>query len=261
MEYTIICIVALAISGLTLISGFGLGTILMPILAIYFPLQIAIAATAIVHMLTNIFNLVLVGKNANWGVVLRFTLIAAIAAIVGAMLLSTFSSLEPIAHYQIGSQTHNVTVIKIIIAILILGFAMLDLIPRLEKLSFDRKYLPLGGLLSGFFGGLSGFQGALRSAFLIKSGLSKEQFIGTGIVSAVIIDLSRLIVYGITFYKSNFDLLGQGMWRVVLVATISAFFGAFIGSRLIKKVTLKSVQIIVGILLILIGIGLGIGLV
>jgi uncharacterized protein len=261
MEYIIICIVALAISGLTLISGFGLGTILMPVFAIYFPLQVAIAATAIVHMLTNVFSLILVGKNANWSVVLRFTLIAAIAAIIGAMLLGVFSSLEPVAHYQIGSQIHNVTVIKIIIAILILGFAMFDLIPRLEKLTFDRKYLPLGGLLSGFFGGLSGFQGALRSAFLIKSGLSKEQFIGTGVVSAVIIDLSRLIVYGITFYKSNFDMLGQRIWGLVLAATISAFLGAFIGSRLIKKVTLKAVQITVGILLIFIGIGLGIGLI
>lgn len=261
MEYVIICIVAIAISGLTLISGFGLGTILMPVFAIYFPLQMAIAMTAIVHMLTNVFNLILVGKNANWGVVLRFALIAAIAAIVGAMLFSVFSSLEPIAHYQIDDQTHNVTVIKIIIAILILSFAMFDLIPKLEKLSFDRKYLPLGGLLSGFFGGLSGFQGALRSAFLIKSGLSKEQFIGTGVVSAVIIDLSRLIVYGINFYKSNFDIISQGTWKAVLAATISAFIGAFIGSRLIKKVTLKSVQIIVGIFLILIGIGLGAGLV
>ena len=63
------------------------------------------------------------------------------------------------------------------------------------------KYIPLGGALSGFFGGLSGQQGALRSAFLIRTGLNKETFIGTSVVSAVVVDVSRLIVYGVTFFR------------------------------------------------------------
>jgi acyl-CoA reductase-like NAD-dependent aldehyde dehydrogenase len=42
-------------------------------------------------------------------------------------------------------------------------------------------YLPVGGLLSGFFGGLSGHQGALRSVFLLRAGLTKESFIATGV--------------------------------------------------------------------------------
>ena len=33
---------------------------------------------------------------------------------------------------------------------------------------------------SGFFGGLSGMQGALRSAFLARAGLSKEAFVASG---------------------------------------------------------------------------------
>ncbi len=38
--------------------------------------------------------------------------------------------------------------------------------------------------MTGFFGGLSGMQGAMRSAFLAKSGLGKEAFIATGAVIA-----------------------------------------------------------------------------
>lgn len=260
MEYVVICFVALIVSGLTLFSGFGIGTLLMPAFAIFFPLQIAIAATAIVHLANNIFKVFLVGKNADWGVVFRFALTASIAAIGGAMLLGLFSSMNPIATYQLGSKTFEITIIKLVIAILIIGFAMFDVIPRLENLSFNQKYLPLGGLLSGFFGGLSGLQGALRSAFLIRSGLTKEQFIGTGVVSAVIVDLSRLLVYGITFYSAKFIQIKQEIWWLVLFATISAFIGSFIGSRLIKKVTLKAIQIIVGIMLVLLGLALGIGL-
>ena len=50
MEYVVIVIVALCVSMLTLFSGFGLGTLLMPALAIFFPVPVAIAATAIVHL-------------------------------------------------------------------------------------------------------------------------------------------------------------------------------------------------------------------
>ena len=68
-------------------------------------------------------------------------------------------------------------------------FALLELVPSLEaRIKFDKKYLPLGGALSGFFGGISGHQGALRSAVLLKCGLEKEAFIATGVVCAVVVD-------------------------------------------------------------------------
>ena len=81
-------------------------------------------------------------------------------------------------------------------------FALLDLIPYLSKLEFGKDKLPLGGILSGFFGGLSGHQGALRSAFLIKAGLSKESFIATGIVVSMFIDFTRLSVYASKIKKN-----------------------------------------------------------
>ena len=133
------------------------------------------------------------------------------------------------------------------------------MIPRLSNISFDRKYLFLGGLLSGFFGGLSGNQGALRSAFLIRAGLSKEAFVGTGTVSAVIVDVSRLLVYGVAFYRSKIGEVGN-VWGLVVAATIAAFLGSFLGTRLIKKITLKVMQIIIGIMMIAVGIGMATGL-
>lgn len=56
MEYIIVCIVALLGSGLTLFSGFGLGTILVPVFALFFPIDLAIALTAIVHFLNNLLS-------------------------------------------------------------------------------------------------------------------------------------------------------------------------------------------------------------
>lgn len=262
MEYFIVCFVALITAGLTLFSGFGVGTLLMPVFALFFPLEVAIASTAMVHLANNLFKLGLMGKNAEWKVVVAFAIPAAILAIFGAVLLSYLTDFPPIAQYTLGNRLRTVTMIKIIIAILIIFFALFELLPSLRNLTFDRKYLPLGGAISGFFGGLSGLQGALRSAFLIKIGLSKEAFIGTGIVAAVVVDVSRLATYGVSFFAQDFAvLLRGGGIRLVALATIAAFTGSFVGSRLVEKVTLKSIQETVGVMLVLVALALATGLV
>src|SRR4030042_691717 len=229
MDFIVVCLVALFVSGLTLISGFGLGTLLMPAFALFFPVPVAVVATAVVHLANNLFKVTLVGRRADWSVVVKFALPGAAAAMVGAALLNVFASLPPVFSYQLGGQTHKIAVVELVIGVLIVGFALLDLLPRFNKLAFDRKYLPMGGVLSGFFGGLSGIQGALRSAFLIKAGLGKESFIGTGTVSAAIVDIARLLVYGLNFYTSTIAGL-EDIRGLVLAAMLAAFLGTFIGT-------------------------------
>lgn len=257
MMYWVVCITALLASGLTLFSGFGLGTILMPAFALFFPIEVAIAMTAIVHLANNFFKLILIGKKADKQVLIKFTPTAIIAAFAGAWLLTLMADMPAIASYTIGVREYQVTTVKMVVGLLMIGFAFVELLPRFEKIEFNKKYLPLGGLISGFFGGLSGNQGALRSAFLSKAGLGKEAFIATGVVTAAIVDLTRLSVY-----LSHAAIIGlDANWKLIVAATLTSFGGAFIGSRLIKKITLKTVQIIVGIMLIFIGIFLCVGLI
>jgi len=251
----------MVVSVLALFSGFGLGTVLMPAFALFFPIPVAIAATAVVHLANNVFKIILVGWDADWGVVFRFALTAALAAIAGAWLLGQLSGIPAITSYQIDERIHEVTMVKLVIGILIIGFALFDLVPKLQKLAFDRKYLPLGGILSGFFGGLSGNQGAMRSAFLIKSGLDMKAFVGTNAVCGFTVDIVRLIVYSTTFYTANFDQINGDIWRLVLLAIVFAFIGSFVGSRLVKKVTLRTVQYVVGVMLAVVGVGLATGLI
>jgi uncharacterized membrane protein YfcA len=262
MSYVIICTVALVVSGLTLFSGFGLGTLLMPAFALFFPVEVAVAATAIVHLVNNIFKVILVGRNADLKIVLKFALPAAAAAMLGALALNLLATIPPLAQYTLGGRTCVVTPVKLVIAALILVFAVLEFLPSFERLSFDPKYIPIGGILSGFFGGLSGHQGALRTAFLIRLGLRKEVFIGTMVVSAVVVDVSRLIVYGITFFARDFAILTEGGGiGLVVWGSLAAFLGAFIGSRLLKKITMRAIQSTVGLMLFLLSITLATGLV
>jgi hypothetical protein len=89
--------------------------------------------------------------------------------------------------------------------------------------------------------------------------LGKEAFVGTGTVSAVIVDVSRLLVYGAAFSAAGI-LETDRIGGLVAAATFAAFLGAFLGTRLLKKITLKFVQILVGILLMMVGIGMAAGL-
>lgn len=261
MQIVVVSIAALLVSGLTFFSEFGLSTLLVPVFAVFFPVPVAVAATAAIHLANNLFRLTLVGHAADRGIVLRFAIPGAIAAVFGAALLTVVADLPPLFTYQVAGRTAAVEPVRLVIGVLIVVFALLDLMPGRFRLNLEPKHLYVGGAASGFFGGLSGHQGALRSAFLIKMGLSTEAFVGTSVASAVIVDVARLIVYGVAFYADRLALLQPGIVPLVIAATLSAFAGSFIGSRLIEKVTIAAVQKLVGAMLILLGIGLATGLI
>jgi uncharacterized membrane protein YfcA len=257
MEYVIICLVVFLTSILTIFSGFGLGTILLPVFALFFPIELAVALTGVVHFFNNVFKLFLVGKNANKAVLLNFGIPAVIAAIIGAYVLVNITDIKPLYTYTFLTGTFEITVVKLVIAILLINFAIIELTPVFNDFKFEKKHMALGGALSGFFGGLSGHQGALRSAFLINSGLTKETFIGTTVVISSVVDFSRLSVYATRFFESG---LNENK-LLILCATLSAIVGAIIGNQLLKKITLKFIQKLIAFLLILISLALGFGIV
>lgn len=252
MEIFVISIAALFASGLTLFSGFGLGTLLMPVVAIFFPVEIAIAITAMVHLANNVFKVALLGKKANRSVLLSFGIPAVACAFFGALVLGWLSAIPPIFEYAAFGNQIQVSPLKLVVGILILTFVTLELSPGFSSVALDKKYLPYGGVISGFFGGLSGHQGAFRSMFLLKAGLNKEEFVATGVMLAVMVDISRMLIYG-------WEMTGQHrvvQWPLVIAASVSAFIGAYFGSKLLQKITIRSIRIVVSILLIAVSLGL-----
>lgn len=222
---------------------------------IFFPVDLAIALTGVVHFCNNLFKIILVGRNANWPVVLRFGVPAVIAAVAGAWLLLHIPDARPLFSYDMMGRHFEVYPVKFVISILLIIFALMDLIPFFNNLEIHKSHLPIGGALSGFFGGLSGHQGALRSAFLIKAGLDKQAFIGTAVVVSTFVDFTRLSVYAGRFLGSD---LTDNL-TLVSAAVLSAIAGAYLGNKLLKKVTLRFLQVTVGTLLLLLSIALALG--
>jgi hypothetical protein len=234
----------------------------MPAFALFFPVEVAVVATAVVHGANNIFKIGVVGKRADKKLVIRFGVPAIIAAFAGAAALGYVSDFREIARYSIGSQTAVVTPIKLIMGLLMLVFALLELLPRLRELKFERKHLVMGGILSGFFGGFSGHQGALRSAFLAKVGISTSAFVGTNAVIGFMVDMARITTYAGLFLLARATIpIGPDQWPLILSGITAAFAGVLIGKRWMHKVTMSVIQTVTGILLFIIAMALGAGII
>ena len=152
MDVLILCITVFFTAVLTFFSGFGLGTILAPVFAIFFPVDIAIALTGVVHFSNNLFKIALVGKNTDKAVLLRFGIPAILASFIGAWLLLKITVLPSIFQYQIWGKEFEITPVKLTIAILLIIFSIIEIAPSVQKIQFNRNKLVVGGILSGFFG-------------------------------------------------------------------------------------------------------------
>ena len=258
MDFILIAFFALLGSMLTFFSGFGLGTILTPIFILFFPVDISIALTAIVHLLNNCFKLLIIGRHINLKVALYFGGAGLISALAGAKVLSLFTNKNILYSYTLGQKTIDVPLLHFIIGFLFIVFSILEVIPNgKQKLAIKNSALVFGGSISGFFGGLSGHQGALRSIFLLKYGLTKESFIATGVIVACCIDISRISIYSTQFYNN----INLNVLPLLATAIASAFFGAILGKKFLKKVTLKSMNILVGVLISTMGLLMVLGLI
>jgi uncharacterized membrane protein YfcA len=257
MMEILIGVSAFLFSLLTFYSGFGLGTVLLPLFSIYFALPIAVLLTALVHFCNNLFKLILVYKSTHLNTFLKFLVFAVPAGILGAYILNLTNLRFVICSFEIIGKICYIKPLNLAIGSLMLVFGVWELVPRLAALSLPPKWLPLGALLSGFFGGLSGHQGAFRSVVLRRSGLSKEAFIATGVAIACVIDMVR-----IPFYWPQADVLNNVNWISHFVAALTgALLGAFVGNRWLKKTSLHVLHWVLGCTLSVFGILYALGII
>ncbi len=252
-----IAITSFAASLLTFFSGFGLGTLLMPVFALFFPLELAVALTGVVHLFRGIFKLMLVWKYVDWPIIRKFGIASIAGALAGAAALTQLSILPAHWTYAIGPYAFTTTPLKVLMALLIFSFGLFESLPRFQTIRIPASYLPFGGLLSGFFGGLSGHQGALRSLFLLRTRLSAPAYIATGAVIASLIDISRITVYFTHFTTAAL----QTQLPLLTLSIASAGLGIYIGSKAMKSVKLQTINTLIFILITAIAIGLMLGII
>ena len=88
-------------------------------------------------------------------------------------------------------------------AMLLIFFALFNIIPSLKTIRFGKNKFANWWFTKWIFRRAFRPPGALRSAFLIKSGLSKEAFIASAAVLSVLVDITRLSVYAYAIFTNR----------------------------------------------------------
>lgn len=228
----VLCLAAFISAALTLMSGFGLGTILTPVFLIFYDVKIAILIVAVVHLSNNLLKLSLFRSHISVDILKRFGALTLIGAFIGAFFQGKMDS----------------SAVKILLGASLIFLGLKEAIGLGEKFRLPKKIDFIGGFLSGLLGGFVGNQGAIRSAYLLNYNIPKETFIATAAIIASVVDITRIPVY----IYSNKGLLVDNV-SLLLITTASAFAGTFAGNKFFKKISLKTFKIYVAATIIIIG--------
>jgi len=242
-------------SGFTFLTGFGLGTILLPVFLLAMGPALAVAAVALVHLFHNLGKFYLLRSHVDRRVLVQFGVPALAAAAVGAWGLTRLSDLPELGTWTLFGKTFSVCPLKLVIGLSLAVFSGWEL--RGGGGGIRRVPLWAGGLASGFLGGLTGHQGAIRSAFFLGKNLPKETFIATGAAVACVVDFTRLAVY-VQLFRS---LGGSVPWPVIGAGIAGAAVGLWIGRHGLQRISGNGFRKVVGVGLLVFGIALALGII
>ena len=234
-EYVIFLITSfLAASGATL-AGFGSSALLIPVAFSFFDLRTAIFLVACFHLFNNLFKIRLFWDKIDFKTFFYFGIPSICLAFGGAALIAILP----------------LDLISKILAVFLIVYAVYSLFK--PKLAIKKKQWTavLGGSLSGFFAGLIGLGGAIRSSFLVAFDLPKEVYVATSAMIAVVIDLTRIPTYIFTG-----SVQARSELFLIPFLIVSAYFGVRLGKTLLNRIDQQTFRRIVSIALLLVGLKL-----
>jgi uncharacterized membrane protein YfcA len=223
---------AVAAGAIAAVSGFGVGSLLTPVLAAKYGTRAAVAVVAIPHLLGTAVRLVSLWRHVDRQVLLRFGALSAAGGLFGALL-----------HSRLGGSA-----LTLVFAGLLLLAGGLSVAGLAGRLRFGGNTAWVAGAVSGLFGGLVGNQGGIRAAALLGFHLRKEAFVATATAVALVIDGARLPVYLATQGGDIHD-----AWSTIVFASAGVLAGTFAGVPVLRRIPETAYRRTVGILLLSLG--------
>ena len=215
------------------VSGFGVGSLLTPVLAVRYGTRAAVAVVAIPHLVATVVRLASLWRQVDRGVLLRFGALSAAGGLLGALLYSRLGS----------------SALTFVFAALLLLAGGLSVAGLGERLRFAGKGAWVAGAVSGLFGGLVGNQGGIRAAALLGFDLRREAFVATATAVALVIDGARLPVYLVTQGRDI-----QDAAPTIAIAVAGVLAGTFAGVPVLRRIPEAAYKRIVGVLLLSLGV-------
>jgi len=230
---TALLLTAILAGAVASISGFGIGSLVTPLLALKIGTSIAVAGVSIAHFLGTALRFWMWKQYINKRVLLSFGITSALGGLVGALFHNVFQ---------------NIILTVIFGSLLVFaGFSGLTGISGKWRLNGAMAWM--AGALSGVFGGLVGNQGGIRSAAMFGFDLKGKEFVATATGIALAVDCARMPVYLIVQWK---DILN--IWPLIVVASIGVLIGTEAGVWTLGRIPEALFKRIVSGIILLIGI-------
>jgi hypothetical protein len=214
------------------VAGFGIGSVLTPLLAARIGTKLAVAAVSIPHVVGTAVRFWLLRGHVDRRIFFWFGVTSAGGGLLGALL-----------HAHASNRT-----LAIVFGCLLLFVGVSELTGLMNKVRFGRRGAWIAGGLSGLFGGLVGNQGGIRSAALLAFDSEKEAFVATATAVGLVVDGARLPVYMLT---ERSELLQIS--PLILIAVLGVLAGTVAGSRVLRRVPEQKFRPVVAILLLGLG--------
>lgn len=214
------------------VSGFGIGSLLTPMLALEAGTKLAVAAIAIPHFFGTAQRFWMLRRHVDRGVLLAFGITSAIGGLAGALV-----------HTRVTSPA-----LAVVFGVLLIVAGVSELSGWMRRVQWGRGAAWIAGALSGALGGLVGNQGGIRSAAMLGFHVPQESFVATATAIALFVDGARLPVYLATQWREI-----VALWPLVLTATLGVMAGTAIGTPLLRRLPPHLFRRMLSGLLILLG--------
>ena len=214
------------------IVGFGIGSVLTPLLAVRVGTQLAVAAVSIPHLFATALRFWRLRAHVDRRVLVSFGITSAAGGLTGALLHSYASNRS----------------LAIVFGVLLLFVGIGELTGFARRMRFGGHVAWIAGAVSGVFGGLVGNQGGVRSAAPLGFDLERQAFVATATAIGLVVDAARMPVY----FATELAAIAR-IWPLVLIATAGTLAGTVIGVPTLRRIPETAFRRVVAILLLLLG--------
>jgi len=230
---TFVAFVGLIAAGIASVTGFGIGSLLTPVLAIETGTKLAVAAVSIPHLVGTAQRFWLLRRHVDRHVLLGFGVASAVGGLAGALV-----------HVWVSSRA-----LAVVFGIVVAIAGLSELTGWMRRVHWGRHSAWAAGALSGALGGMVGNQGGIRTAALLGFDVPKESFVATATAIGLFVDGARMPVYLATEWR---DIIG--VWPLILTATVAVVVGTALGTHVLGRLRQETFRRVIGALLVVLGL-------
>lgn len=235
MELLLILVLVIFASGVGTLTGFGLSTVMIPVMVLFYPMAETLLFVGIIHWFNDLWKLVLFREGIRGKLILGFGIPGLIATVLAARLVFTIPT----------------TILQRILGVFLIGYVVFLFVRSAFKVKQSTATAAVGGALSGFFAGVFGIGGAIRALFLSAFDLPKAIYLATAGAIALVIDTPRLAIY----LQQGTRLGPLVFWGLILFVPAS-FLGARLGKGLLDRIPQEHFRKVVAAFLLIVAIRL-----